>query len=56
MERSRPKMIERPTLKMSAVKVDALAEATRLPTEQRPTVRMCAVVVTDDMLRIASAL
>ena len=48
--------VERATLKMRAVTLEGLVEATRLPTQQRPTVRMSAVVVTDDMMRIASAL
>lgn len=49
-------LVERVTLKMRAVTLEGLVEATRLPTQQRPTVRMSAVVVTDDMMRIASAL
>jgi hypothetical protein len=48
-------MVERKTVEMRAVRLAELVEATRLPTEQRPTVRMSAVVVTNDMLRIASA-
>lgn len=47
--------VERKTVEMKAVTLASLVEATRLPTEQRPTVRMSAVVVTPDMLRIASA-
>lgn len=48
-------LVERVTLKMKAVALEALVESTRLPTHQKPTIEMRAVVVTEGVARLASA-